>query len=62
MESKGCTANVLLIKESHLFVANAGDSRCVLAVNGKAVPASTDHKPYLLSEKRRILKAGSTIS
>jgi len=51
MESKGCTANVLLIKDNYLYCANAGDARCVLAVNGKAVPLSTDHKPNLPSEK-----------
>lgn len=61
-DSKGCTANVLLIKDNTLYVANAGDSRCVFAVNGKAVPMSVDHKPSVLSEKTRILKAGSTIS
>ena len=59
---KGCTANVLLIKDNVLYCANAGDSRCVMAVNGKAVPLSTDHKPSLISEKTRILKAGSTIN
>ena len=45
-----------------LFCANAGDSRCVMGVNGKAVPLSQDHKPSMLSEKTRILKAGSTIN
>jgi len=45
-----------------MFVANAGDSRCIVAVNGKAIPLSTDHKPNLIQEKTRILKAGSSIS
>jgi serine/threonine protein phosphatase PrpC len=62
IENKGCTANVLLVKDNTLYVANAGDSRCVLGVKGKAMPMSTDHKPNLISEKTRILKAGSTIS
>lgn len=61
-EGKGSTANVVLIKDSTLYVANAGDSRCILAVNGKAVPLSNDHKPKLVSEKNRILKAGYSIS
>lgn len=43
-------------------MANAGDSRCILAINGKAVPMSVDHKPNLTSEKSRILKAGSMIT
>jgi protein phosphatase 1G len=45
-----------------MYIANAGDSRCIMAAGGKAFPLSTDHKPNLLSEKTRILKAGSTIS
>ena len=47
----GCTANVLLIKDNVLYCANAGDSRCILGVSGKAMAMSTDHKPNLLSEK-----------
>ena len=47
-ESKGCTANVVLIKDSTIFVANAGDSRSVMAIGGKAFPLSVDHKPNLL--------------
>ena len=26
----GCTANVLLLTDSEMFIANSGDSRCVL--------------------------------
>ena len=53
---------MIFIKENWLYIANAGDSRCVLSANGKAVPLTTDHKPHLLSERQRILKAGSTIN
>ena len=45
-----------------VHVANAGDSRCVLARSGKAVALSFDHKPDNETEKRRIEKAGSTIT
>ena len=62
IENKGCTANVLLLANNTLCVANAGDSRCVFAVNGKAVVMSTDHKPTNLTEKNRILRAGSTVN
>jgi protein phosphatase 2C family protein 2/3 len=51
IENKGCTAIVSLIKEGTIYVANAGDARCVAAVAGKAVPLSTDHKPTLSREK-----------
>lgn len=58
----GCTANVILIDDmKKLYIANAGDSRCVLARGGKAIPLSFDHKPENEEERRRIEKAGSTI-
>jgi len=60
LDSIGCTANVILIENmKKLYVANAGDSRCVLARGGKAVPLSYDHKPDNEEEKKRIEKAGS---
>ena len=61
-DHKGCTANVLLIKNNFLYVANAGDARCILSVNGKVFTMSTDHKPQVLTEKHRIMKAGSVIT
>ena len=61
-EAKGCTANALLIKDKTLYIANAGDSRCIMASGGKAFPLSVDHKPSLIQEKTRILRAGSTIN
>lgn len=41
-----------------LFVANAGDSRCVLCRNGKTIEMSFDHKPEDEEESLRITKAG----
>lgn len=32
----GCTAVVAILKENELYVANAGDSRCIICRNGKA--------------------------
>ena len=62
LDSIGCTANVILIEDmKKLYIANAGDSRCVLGRGGKAVPLSFDHKPDNEEEKRRIEHAGSTI-
>jgi len=45
LEEKGTTANVLMIVENQLICANAGDSRCVVAEEGKAKALSLDHKP-----------------
>ena len=33
-EMKGCTSNVILIKDKIMYIANAGDSRSVLATKG----------------------------
>lgn len=57
----GCTAVVALIKNKTLYVANAGDSRCVLAEEGKAIEMSHDHKPDLPVEINRITKAGGVV-
>ena len=63
LDSIGCTANVVLIDDyKKMYVANAGDSRCVLCRSGKAVALSFDHKPENENEKKRIEKAGSTIT
>ena len=43
----GCTANVVLITESYIYCANAGDARSVASINGKALELSKDHKPTL---------------
>lgn len=58
----GCTANVALIAKGELIVANAGDSRCVLSSNGKAIEMSEDHKPENDTERDRVEKAGGYIT
>ena len=50
--TSGCTACVALIKDKKLFVANAGDSRCVISRKGQACNLSKDHKPDLEVEGR----------
>ncbi|KAK2452851.1 protein-serine/threonine phosphatase [Trifolium repens] len=59
--TSGSTACVAIIRNSLLFVANAGDSRCVISRNGQAYNLSRDHKPELAIEKERIYKAGGFI-
>ncbi|KAI4461427.1 protein phosphatase 2c [Holotrichia oblita] len=57
----GTTAVVALLKGSELYVANAGDSRCVLCRNGKAIAMSFDHNPFLAQEEARIKKGGGYV-
>lgn len=46
-----------------MYVANAGDSRCVMAMkNGTIKIMSMDHKPLVPCETLRILRAGSIVS
>lgn len=64
LDSIGCTSNVVYIDKlmKKIYVANAGDSRCVLGKAGKAVEMSVDHKPECQIEIERITKSGSTIT
>lgn len=57
----GCTSVVAVVQGARLYVANAGDSRCVLSRSGKAIPMSEDHKPDLPGEIQRIREAGSCV-
>ncbi|KAF2360096.1 PPM-type phosphatase domain [Trinorchestia longiramus] len=58
----GCTACVALLHQNKLYVANVGDSRCVLSRAGKAVDMSVDHKPEDDVETERIIKAGGKVT
>ncbi|XP_075220248.1 putative protein phosphatase CG10417 [Lycorma delicatula] len=58
----GCTAVVALLKGNDLYVANAGDSRCVVCHEGNAIEMSIDHKPEDKIEMDRIIAAGGKVS
>lgn len=60
--SSGCTAVVALLRGNELYVANAGDSRCVICRDGKAMDMSFDHKPEDTEELERIRKAGGKVT
>jgi protein phosphatase 2C family protein 2/3 len=60
-EVSGCTASTALISDTKIYVANAGDSRTVLGVKGRAKPLSFDHKPQNEGEKARICAAGGFV-
>ncbi|KAI8093151.1 phosphatase 2C-like domain-containing protein [Halteromyces radiatus] len=58
----GCTAvSALITKDYVLYVANAGDSRAVLCVDGHAIALSQDHKPTNEKETQRIKDAGGHV-
>lgn len=61
-KASGCTAVVALISGRELFVANAGDSRCIVSRGGKVVEMSFDHKPEDEIELNRIRKAGGRVT
>lgn len=58
----GCTANVALMVKNELYVANSGDSRCIIYSGEQAIALSEDHKPELEHERARIQKAGGFIT
>lgn len=64
LDSIGCTSNVVYIdrEAKKIYVANSGDSRCVMGKNGKAVEMSIDHKPECQTEIDRIKASGSEIT
>lgn len=62
----GCTGITSFLKDNHLFTANVGDSRAVLArVAGsglvRALDLSNDHKPDRPDELERILSYGGRV-
>ncbi|KAF7732067.1 Protein phosphatase 2C 2 [Apophysomyces ossiformis] len=61
-DPSGCTAvTALLTPENKIYVANAGDSRSVISVKGKAIALSEDHKPDNGPELQRIIAAGGFV-
>lgn len=49
---------MVLLKGLDLFVANVGDTRCVLCQRGKAIAMTEVHEPSRPSEVNRITRAG----
>jgi len=61
-KDSGTTAIVAVLQKNKLYVANVGDSRCVLCRNGKSFELSSDHKPEDTEEFNRIEKAGAKVT
>ncbi|CAE7249263.1 ptc2 [Symbiodinium pilosum] len=60
-DNVGCTAVCVLLSDTEIVCANAGDSRAVLCRGGSPVELSHDHKPNEAGERERIEAAGGRI-
>lgn len=60
-DSVGCTANVILMVDKTLYIANAGDSRAALSRKGEIIELSYDHKPENPIEYERIVSSGAKV-
>ena len=58
----GTAANIVYIRNSILYVANAGDARSVLSRDGIAYALSRDHKPENADERERIEELGGFVT
>ena len=57
----GTTANIVLMTNDKLYVANVGDSLAIMYKNKKAIRLNTEHKPNLKVEFDRIINSGETV-
>ena len=60
-EKVGCTACVVLVTATEIYVANVGDSRAVLSQGLSVYDLSDDHKPENEEEEQRIVKARGNV-
>lgn len=60
-EKVGCTACVVLVTATEIYVANVGDSRAVLSQGLSVYDLSDDHKPENEEEEQRIIKARGNV-
>ena len=59
--TSGSCAVVALIVNDVLYVANVGDCRAVVSINGEAKALTRDHKATDPVEKERVVKAGGFV-
>jgi len=63
IETSGSCALILLIVENKIYVANVGDSRCLISMQNGFIrrDVTRDHKPNYPYEKERILSNGGNV-
>ncbi|SOV11299.1 protein phosphatase PPM1, putative [Plasmodium sp. gorilla clade G2] len=60
--SSGTTACVSVIFKNMLYVANIGDSRCIISKNGRAIVLTVDHRASInKKEQQRIINSGGIL-
>ena len=57
----GTTANIMLIKNGIIYIANIGDSLCIMYKYIKAYNLNKEHQTIIESEKERVIKSGAEI-
>ena len=57
----GTTANIMLIKNDYIYIANVGDSLSVMYKNKKAYNLNKEHQLVIESEKDRVINSGAKI-
>jgi len=60
-DKSGSTGVAVLIRDKQMFVANTGDSRCIICEESNVYALTNDHKPYNSFEKDRILHSGGHV-
>ena len=62
-DKSGSCVLILLIVDNYIYIANVGDSRCLLSMNNgsKYIEVTKDHKPNSENEILRIKKFGGNI-
>ena len=63
VDNTGSCALILLIINEKIYIANCGDSRCIVSAKNKKIQkdVTRDHKPNYPYEKKRILNNGGKI-
>ena len=58
----GTTANIMLIKNNTIYIANVGDSLSVMYKDKRAFNLNREHQIVIESEKERVIKSGATVN
>jgi len=61
-DKSGSTGVTTLIKDEQIFIANTGDSRCIICEDAVVYALTNDHKPSIPFERERIINSGGQIT